>query len=220
MPELKRSPAVARILEGGEFRMPVMVNSNYSYEVGRHYGTNCAMIGDAREFIDPIFSSGVFLSIKTACLVSDALHHQLTNKLEGENQLMSKAYELVTGAYNFVHRMIRLFDNPHALTWAEAGADGQSHKRHETAMAAGHYRLARDLFENHEKYNKMFEVLENPAHFRSYSKVVIDRIEFSNGLPDKVGRRFRRLGPNPGQRCWIAGLGWYTRRLRTEEFFW
>jgi hypothetical protein len=33
-----------------------------------------------RGFIDPIFSSGVFLSM-TAYLVSDALHEQLTNKL-------------------------------------------------------------------------------------------------------------------------------------------
>jgi flavin-dependent dehydrogenase len=178
MQELNRSSVVSKILEGGELRMPMMVNGNYSYEVKNHFGPNYAMVGDARGFIDPIFSSGVFLSMKTAYLVSDALHHRLTNGMSGEDDAMAKAYELVTGAYNFVHRMIRLFYNPHALTWAEAGADGQSHKRHETAMAAGHYMLAGDFFENHQKYNKMFEVLENPAQFRSYNKVVIDRPEF------------------------------------------
>jgi hypothetical protein len=74
--------------------------------------------------------------------------------------------------------MIRLFYNPHALTWAEVGADGQSHKQHETAMAAGHYMLAGDFFENHEKYHRYFTALENPAEFRRYSKVVIDRPAF------------------------------------------
>jgi hypothetical protein len=98
---------------------------------------------------------------------------------------MSKAYELVTGASNFVHRMIRLFYNSHALTWAEAGADGQSHKQHETAMAARHYMLAGDFFENHEKYSRMFEVLENPREFRSYKKVVIDRPDFQSGCHTK-----------------------------------
>jgi flavin-dependent dehydrogenase len=185
MRELTRSAVVAKILEGGVLKMPMMINGNYSYEVKNHYGSNYAMIGDARGFIDPIFSSGVFLSMKTAYLVADAVHLQLTNELEGENQAMAKAYELVTGAYNFVHRMIRLFYNPHALTWAEAGADGQSHKRAETAMAAGHYMLAGDFFENYRKYNDMFEVLENPAQFRSYKKVVIDRPAFQTGCQTK-----------------------------------
>ena len=185
MQELTRSSVVAKILEGGKLRMPMMVNGNYSYEVNNHYSGNYAMIGDARGFIDPIFSSGVFLSMKTAYLISDALHKQLENNSEGENREMARAYELVTGAYNFVHRMIRLFYNPHALTWAEAGADGQSHKRHETAMAAGHYMLAGDFFENHEKYSRMFEALEDPKLFRSYEKVVIHRPDFQTGCQTK-----------------------------------
>jgi flavin-dependent dehydrogenase len=181
MQELNRSPVVAKILDGGELKMQMMVNGNYSYEVKNHYGKNYAMIGDARGFIDPIFSSGVFLSMKTAYLVADAVHQQLTSNLEGENQSMKRAYELVTGAYGFVHRMIRLFYNPHALSWAEAGADGQSHKRHETAMAAGHFMLAGDFFENHEKYGQMFAVLEDPKLFRTFEKVVIERSDFKTG---------------------------------------
>ncbi len=179
MQELTRSPFVDQLLKGAELKMPMMVNGNYSYEVKNHYGSNYAMIGDARGFIDPIFSSGVFLSIKTAFLVSDAVHYQLTHQHQGENPSMVKAYEQVTGAYNFVHRMIRLFYNPHSLTWAEAGADGESHKPHESAMAAGHYMLAGDFFENHEKYNSFFEILENPQHFQRYKRLVIDRKEFN-----------------------------------------
>lgn len=185
MQELTRSPLVCELLDGAERKMQMMVNGNYSYEVKNHFGPNYAMIGDARGFVDPIFSSGVFLSMKTAFLVSEALHFQLTGSINGENPLMKVAYEKVTGAYNFVHRMIRLFYNPHALTWAEVGADGQSHKRHETAMAAGHYMLAGDFFENHEKYNRYFEVLEHPEQFRRYQKVVIGRPAFQTNCNSK-----------------------------------
>lgn len=177
MKELTRSPFVAQLLEGAEPRMRMMVNGNYSYEVKNHYGTNYAMVGDARGFVDPIFSSGVFLSMKSAYLVSDAVRERLADP-GGDNPLMADAYTKITGAYNFVHRMIRLFYNPHALTWAEIGADGQSHKRHETAMAAGHYMLAGDFFENHEKYHRYFTALENAEDFRRYQKVVIDRPSF------------------------------------------
>jgi hypothetical protein len=71
--------------------------------------------------------------------------------------------------------MIRLFYNPHAITWAQVGVDGQVHKRHESAMAAGDFMLAGDFFENHERYNKFFRLLEDPEGFRRYKTVVIDR---------------------------------------------
>ena len=102
---------------------------------------------------------------------------------------MIKAYEQITGAYNFVHKMIRLFYNPHALTWAEAGADGESHKNHQSAMAAGHYLLAGDFFEKYKKYNAFFKSLENPKAFRRFKDRVIDREVFQtqcNTKPEEV----------------------------------
>jgi flavin-dependent dehydrogenase len=175
MQELNRSPFAKQLLEGTELRIPMQINGNYSYEVKNHYGSNYAMIGDARGFVDPIFSSGVFLSIKTAYLVSNAINHQFKNNLQGENPEMVKAYEQVTGAYGFVHRMIKLFYNPHALTWAEVGEDGEVHRRHESAMAVGHFMLSGDFFENHERYNSFFEMLEEPKKFERYKKIVLDQ---------------------------------------------
>ena len=103
--------------------------------------------------------------MKTAYLVAPAIHKQLTQGLNGVNAEMEAAYKLVTGAYNFVHRMIRLFYNPHAVTWAQAGADGLAHKAHESAMAAGHYMLSGDFFENYEKFDDFFKFLEDPQQF-------------------------------------------------------
>ncbi len=183
--ELRESPVVAKLLDtpGAHRVMQIMVNGNYSYEISNHYGPNYAMIGDARGFIDPIFSSGVFLSIKTAHLVSAALHKQLVGEEEPMGPELVEAYKKVSGAYNFVHRMIRLFYNPHAITWAEVGVDHQVHKRHESAMAAGHYMLAGDFFENHERYNKFFDALEDPRGFQHYKKLILDREDYNKETP-------------------------------------
>ena len=179
MQELLRSKFCRELLEGSSMLLPMMINGNYSYEVKNHYGSNYAMVGDARGFIDPIFSSGVFLSIKSSHLVAAALHKQLTEGLNGENEMMVTAYKQITGAYNFVHRMIRLFYNPHAVTWAQAGADGLAHKAHESAMAAGHYMLSGDFFENYQKFEGFFEILEDPKQFKRYKRLIIDREEFN-----------------------------------------
>jgi hypothetical protein len=178
MQELRHSKFVQGLLEGSNMLIPMQVNGNYSYEVKNHYGSNYAMVGDARGFIDPIFSSGVFLSIKTSSLVSAAINKQLRGELNGKNEAMETAYKQVSGAYNFVHRMIRLFYNPHSVTWAQAGADGKTHKDHENAMAAGHYMLSGDFFENYQKFEGFFQILEDPKQFRRYKKLVIDRDDF------------------------------------------
>jgi flavin-dependent dehydrogenase len=179
MQELNQSSFVKSLLEGTEQALPILVNGNYSYEVKNHFGPNYAMIGDARGFIDPIFSSGVFLSIKTAYLVSDALKKQLEGDAGAEAQ-MAEAYEKVTGAYNFVHRMIRLFYNPHAVTWAQVGEEGPVHRAHQSAMAAGHFMLSGGFFEDHARFNKFFDLLEEPRSFHRYAKTVIERPEFND----------------------------------------
>jgi flavin-dependent dehydrogenase len=179
MQELNQSPFVRSLLEGTEQALPILVNGNYSYEIKNHFGPNYAMIGDARGFIDPIFSSGVFLSIKTAYLVSDALRAQLAGEPVAGDQ-MAAAYEKVTGAYNFVHRMIKLFYNPHAVTWAEVGEEGEVHRAHQSAMAAGHFMLSGGFFEEHERFNKFFDLLENPRSFHRYARTVIERPDLND----------------------------------------
>jgi flavin-dependent dehydrogenase len=175
MQELGCSPFVQSLLEGAIRVMPIMTNGNYSYEVENHFGANYAMIGDARGFIDPIFSSGVFLSMKTAYLVSEALRARLAEGTEVGLARLAGAYELVTGAYAFVHEMIRLFYNPHAVSWAEVGSGKAIHKAHESAMAAGHFMLSGDFFENRDRYAKFLRLVSDPAAFRYYKGLVIDR---------------------------------------------
>lgn len=178
MQELERCPFVKDLLQGTQLAMPMQVNGNYSYEVTNHYGSNYAMVGDARGFIDPIFSSGVFLSMKSAHLLADAVGKKLREATPGVTPELTEVYRQITGAYGFVHRMIRLFYNPHAVTWAEVGADLAIHKAHESAMAAGHFMLSGDFFENSDRYNKFLELLENPDDFARYKRTIIDRAAY------------------------------------------
>jgi flavin-dependent dehydrogenase len=177
MQELLLSPFVRSLIESKHQVMPILVNGNYSYEVTNHFGVNYAMIGDARGFIDPIFSSGVFLSMKTAHLVSAAIHEQLEHGVERGQEQMAEAYRTVSGAYGFVHRMIRLFYNPHAVTWAQVAVEGEVHRRHQSAMSAGHFMLAGDFFENHERYHKFFDLLEDPRGFHRYARTILGEKE-------------------------------------------
>jgi hypothetical protein len=155
-----------------------MIEGDYSYYSQQKYGTNFAMVGDASRFIDPIFSSGIFLSMKSSFLVSEAIHKKFTSQHPDDNEPLKKVYEQIDGAYNFVYRLIKLYYNPHAISFAEVGPAWEDHKSHESAMAAGHYMLAGDFFERHEEYGKFIDLLEDPSLFKGYKNYVIDRNDF------------------------------------------
>jgi flavin-dependent dehydrogenase len=179
--ELALSPFVQKILAGSEIVEPLRVEGDYSYyvEPEKKYGRNFALIGDASTFIDPIFSSGIFLSMNGSRLVSEALHQKLTSGDERGNEAMAAAYGKINGAYGLVHRLIRLFYNPHAVTFAEAGLLGSSeHVQHENAMAAGHFLLAGDFFDRHEQYHEFMDLLQQPSLFNTFKHNVIDRDHF------------------------------------------
>jgi flavin-dependent dehydrogenase len=173
--ELEESTLIREILDGSaRMAMGLMVEGDYSYNSSVKYGRRYALVGDAGRFIDPIFSSGIFLSMKSACLVSDALHRMFTTGMHDHAPLTS-AYDYINGAYDFVYRLISLFYNPHSISWAGAGTFFAEHLAHEDAMAAGHFILSGDFFENHKKYHEFLDVLENPRYFDLYRQTVIRR---------------------------------------------
>jgi 1H-pyrrole-2-carbonyl-[peptidyl-carrier protein] brominase len=63
-PELKRRLSEIKLVED------VHVIPNYSYQVKRFCGKGFICIGDAHRFVDPIFSFGLFASLKEASLVA------------------------------------------------------------------------------------------------------------------------------------------------------
>lgn len=53
-------------MENSEVAMPAQATGNYSYLSDRMFGPGFLMIGDSYAFIDPVFSSGVYLAMNSA----------------------------------------------------------------------------------------------------------------------------------------------------------
>lgn len=63
-------PEIGRRMQGARRVAPVHVTGNYAYECARMCGPGWAMLGDAYSFVDPMFSSGVFLAMNSAELAA------------------------------------------------------------------------------------------------------------------------------------------------------
>jgi flavin-dependent dehydrogenase len=67
------SPGLAERLRDAELTGPATATGNYSYYADRMTGDRYIMIGDAYGFIDPVFSSGVYLAMNSAFLGADVV---------------------------------------------------------------------------------------------------------------------------------------------------
>jgi len=84
-------PALAERLRGAHRITPVTATGNYSYQSARSHGPNCLMIGDSFAFIDPVFSSGVYLAMAGAFAGADAVDASLRDPAAAPR--MVRAYE-------------------------------------------------------------------------------------------------------------------------------
>ncbi len=70
---IAESPVMSERLDGAQRVSRVYSTSDYSYRNRRLYGDRWLLAGDAAGFIDPIFSSGVFLAVLSGESAADAL---------------------------------------------------------------------------------------------------------------------------------------------------
>ncbi len=79
---LERSIAGASYMRGrmssAERVTPVRARKDFSYRMERLSGPNFVLLGDAAGFIDPIFSTGVMIAMKSAELAAGAVSDRLT----------------------------------------------------------------------------------------------------------------------------------------------
>jgi flavin-dependent dehydrogenase len=84
-------PQLAERLQGARRITPVTATGNYSYQATRSHGPNCMMIGDAFAFVDPVFSSGVYLAMAGAFAGAEAVDTSLRDPAAAPRAL--RAYE-------------------------------------------------------------------------------------------------------------------------------
>jgi flavin-dependent dehydrogenase len=100
------TPFVADRMSGAERVTQVYARKDFSYEMQRIVGENFALIGDAAGFLDPIFSTGVFLAMKSADLASAAIVARLKT---GRMGLLRKYERSMTHALRDYFRFISNF---------------------------------------------------------------------------------------------------------------
>jgi len=71
--EVERCPAVKKRIEGGKRVTGFYTTKDFSYRSRQLAGPGWVLVGDAFGFLDPIYSSGVFLALKSGEMAADAI---------------------------------------------------------------------------------------------------------------------------------------------------
>lgn len=74
---IAKTTAMNAFLSNAKFDTDVRKMDGYSCDVTRLYGDKFALLGNAGEFLDPVFSSGVTIALKSADLATHVLDKQL-----------------------------------------------------------------------------------------------------------------------------------------------
>ena len=178
MDEIALSPHVSQIIENAQQRMPLLVNADYSYYSNINYGDNYTIVGDANAFLDPIFSSGVYMGMKSAFLVADALDKKMKDNSADRNKHIENAYTHIQGAYLLVGKFISYFYNQDAFNLAEFG-NTASNAHFERAYSLLHTLLSGDFFDSYQRYTQFLDFLQDPKQFIRYKQYVIDKTDRS-----------------------------------------
>lgn len=81
---------LSKILGNAEFDSPHHILNAYSGNVSRFWGDGYAVLGNAGEFLDPVFSSGVTIGLYSSDLAVAALHRQLQGQACDWDEQFSK----------------------------------------------------------------------------------------------------------------------------------
>jgi flavin-dependent dehydrogenase len=87
---IQSEPTLNRLIGNAPFLMPVRHIGGYSANVGRLHGPGFALLGNAGEFLDPVFSSGVTIALRSAHLAVGTLERQFA----GESVDWQSAYDV------------------------------------------------------------------------------------------------------------------------------
>jgi len=102
--ELDNCPEVKRRVSMGERCDKYYATKDYSYRATQCAGNGWVLVGDAYGFLDPLYSSGVLLALKSGSQAADAVHEALTS-----NDLTARTLGVWQQKYNEgMDRMRRL----------------------------------------------------------------------------------------------------------------
>ncbi|MBV7512148.1 NAD(P)/FAD-dependent oxidoreductase [Pseudomonas sp. PDM25] len=74
---IAETPSLAGVLNNAVWDTPARTIGGYSANVKTLHGPGFALLGNASEFLDPVFSSGVTIAMRSASMAAAVLHRQL-----------------------------------------------------------------------------------------------------------------------------------------------
>ena len=106
--EVKNCPGVRRRLVDAKLNGKFHVAKEFSYSVKEQAGEGWVLVGDAGGFIDPIYSSGVFLALKSGLMAGEAVAEGLHTGDTSPKQLGRWTREYDEGV-KWIRKLVRVF---------------------------------------------------------------------------------------------------------------
>jgi len=111
------TPEVARRLSGARRVSPVSAIQNFSYRVKNRAGDGYCMVGDAAGFLDPIFSTGVFLATTTAESAAQDVVEAFDRHGRVDGNDFAPTVALTRSLHRLFFAFIRAYHDPHFLAF-------------------------------------------------------------------------------------------------------
>jgi flavin-dependent dehydrogenase len=108
MQYLNEDPNLSSLLAKAEIVTPVRTIGGYSANVSSLHGQNFALLGNAGEFLDPVFSSGVTIAMHSAMLAAEVVNKQLSEQVVDWQQ--DYTVPLSKGIETFKHFVMSWYD--------------------------------------------------------------------------------------------------------------
>ena len=106
--ELARCAPMQERLQDAEQLMPVKTTKDFSYRASRMTGEGWVLVGDAFCFLDPMYSSGVYLALKSGEMAADAIIDAINKEDFSAEQLGGFGPEFLRGT-EAVRKMVSAF---------------------------------------------------------------------------------------------------------------
>src|SRR5207302_4175611 len=108
--ELENSPETKRRVSMGTRCDRYYATKDYSYRATRCAGDGWVLIGDAHGFLDPLYSSGVLLALKSGQLAADAISEGLQKGDTSAAQLGKWGPEFTKGMERMRRLVVEYYD--------------------------------------------------------------------------------------------------------------
>ena len=99
--ELEKCQPLKQRLEGAKQLFPIQTTKDFSYRASRVAGENWVLIGDAFGFLDPVYSTGLFLALKSGEMAADTILKAFKENDFSEQQLGRFGQTFVEGMEAF-----------------------------------------------------------------------------------------------------------------------